>query len=109
MILATLLSVIFFSMAIYSIVFVSRISVRYLLLFSYCAAIVFVWNPELTTVIAHFFGIGRGLDFILVLLSVAIVNGLVIIVRHLNSQHQSISQLTRHIALRDARDPTLSQ
>ena len=107
MVLAIILSVVFFSMAIYSIVFVSRISIRYLLLSSYCAAIFFVWDPELTTVIAHFFGIGRGLDLILVLLSVAIVNGLVIIIRHLNSQHQSITQLTRHIALRDARNPTL--
>lgn len=105
MILTSLLSIVFFSMAIYSVVFVSRASVRYLLLLIYCAAIFFVWNPESTTVIAHYFGIGRGLDFVFVLLSVAIVNGLIVIVRHLNSQHQSISKLARHIAIRDASVP----
>ena len=106
MILSALLSIVFFSMAIYSVVFVSRASARYLLLLVYCAAIFFVWNPQSTTLIAHFFGIGRGLDFVIILLTVAIANGLIIIVRHLNSQHQSISELARYIAIRDAQVPT---
>lgn len=108
MILSALLTVVFFSMAIYSVVFVNRVSIRYLLLLIYCAAIFFVWHPESTTVIANFFGIGRGLDFVFILLTVAIINGLLIVVRHLNSQHQSISKLTRHIAIRDARVPALN-
>jgi hypothetical protein len=106
MILASLLSAVFVFMMCYSVVFVRHAATRVVLLVAYSAAIVFVWNPEATTVIANRFGIGRGLDFIFVLFSVAIVNGIFFIVMHLNSQHESITKLTRHIAIRDARSPT---
>ena len=105
MILTLLLTLVFVFMAFYSIVFIHRAGVRYVSLFAYSAAIFFVWSPESTTVIAHFFGIGRGLDFVLVLFSVAIINGMFFIVRHLNSQHQDITKLAQHIAIRDARTP----
>lgn len=112
MMLASLLTVVFIFMALYSAIFVRRSSVRYALFFAYIVAVFFLWNPDETTIIANYFGIGRGLDFVLVLFSVAIVNGTFFIVNHLNSQHQSITKLTRHIAIRDARpaihayDPT---
>ena len=106
MILTSLLTIIFVFMAFYSVVFVHRAAVRYVLLLAYSLAIFFLWNPELTTVIANFFGIGRGLDFVLVLFLVAILNGIFFIVRHLNSQHQNITKLAQHIAIRDARPPT---
>lgn len=105
MILTTLLTMVFVFMTFYSVIFVRRAAVRYVLLVAYVAAIFFVWNPNETTIIANYFGIGRGLDFVLVLFSVAIVNGTFFIVKHLNSQHQSITKLTRHIAIRDARNP----
>lgn len=105
MILTSLLTIVFVFMMFYSIVFVHRPVVRYVLLSAYSLAIFFVWNPELTTVIANLFGIGRGLDFVLVMFSVAIVNGIFFIVKHLNSQHQSITDLARYIAIRDARPP----
>lgn len=106
MILTSLLTIVFVFMAFYSAIFIHRAAVRYVLLLAYSSAIYFVWNPESTTVIANFFGIGRGLDFVLVLFSVAIVNGMFFIIRHLNSQHQSITKLSRHIAIRDAHLPT---
>lgn len=93
-------------MVFYSVIFVHHTLVRYVLLMAYSFAIFFIWNPELTTVIAHFFGIGRGLDFVLILFSVVIVNGMFFIVRHMHSQHQSITKLARHIAIRDAHSPT---
>lgn len=105
MILSSLLTVVFVFMAFYSAIFVRRAVVRYFLLIAYFTAIFFVWNPNETTIIANYFGIGRGLDFVLVLFSVAIVNGTFFIVKHLSSQHQSITKLTRHIAVRDARSP----
>lgn len=105
MILILFLTIVFVFMAFYSIVFVHRTIVRYVLLLAYSLAIFFVWNPELTTVIAHFFGIGRGLDFVFVLFLVAIVNGMFFIVRHLNIQHQDITKLAQHIAIRDANPP----
>ena len=108
MILTSLLTVVFVFMAFYSAIFVRRATVRYLLFFAYFAAIFFVWNPNETTIIANYFGVGRGLDFILVLFSVAIVNGTFFIVKHLNSQHRSITKLTRHIAIRETRSPRRS-
>ncbi len=105
MILTSLLTAVFIFMVFYSVIFVRRKAVRYFLLVAYVAAIYFVWNPNETTIIANYFGIGRGLDFVQVLFSVAIVNGIFFIVKHLNSQHQSITKLTRHIAIRDNRTP----
>jgi hypothetical protein len=106
MIFASLITVIFVFMAFYSFVFVRRVEVRYLLLLVYSLAILFAWKPELSTAVAHFFGIGRGLDFALMLFSVAIVNGMFFIVGHLNSQYQSITKLTRHIAIQESRRPS---
>jgi hypothetical protein len=102
MILAVLLTVVFVFMAFYSVVFVRRIAIRYVILLAYSVSIVLVWNPGATTIIANYFGMGRGLDFVFVLFSVAIVNGLFFMTKHLNAQHQSITKLARHIALKDA-------
>lgn len=102
MILVWLLTVVFVFMMLYIAVFIRQAAVRYGLFFAYGAAIFFIWNPNTTTHIANTFGIGRGLDFVLVLFCVVIVNGIFFIVRHLNSQHQSITKLARHIAIRDA-------
>jgi small membrane protein len=105
MILISILTIIFVFMAFYSVLFIHRIVVRYVLVLTYTLAIFFVWNQEATTVIANFFGIGRGLDFVLTLFSVVIVNGIFFIVSYMNSQHQSITKLTRYIAISDARLP----
>lgn len=105
MILASLLTVVFIFMAFYSAIFVRRSAVRYALFFGYIVSVFFLWNPDDTTIIANYFGIGRGLDFLLVLFLVAVVNGIFFIVKHLNSQHQSITKLTRHIAICEAREP----
>lgn len=102
MILAIFLTLLFILMALYTAVFVRNTIARYTLFLAYSSAVFFVWNPMLTTIIANFFGVGRGLDFTLVLLSVAILNGLLFCARHLNSQHQCITQLARHIAKSEA-------
>ncbi|WP_180128939.1 DUF2304 domain-containing protein [Rhodoferax sp. BLA1] len=105
MILTSLLTVIFAFMAVYCAIFIRRAAVRYFIFFAYIAAIFFVWNPNETTIIANYFGIGRGLDFVMVLFSVAIVNGTFFIIKHLNSQHQSITKLARHMAVHEACSP----
>ena len=105
MILASLLTAVFVFMALYSAISLQGVVMRYILILAYIAGIFFVWNPNSTTTIANFFGIGRGLDFIIVLFFVAIVNGIFFIVKYLNVQHQSITKLTRHIAIRDACTP----
>ncbi|CAG1022296.1 hypothetical protein MTYM_01613 [Methylococcales bacterium] len=103
MILAIFLTLLFLLMALYTAVFVKNHIVRYILFLIYSSAVFFVWNPAITTIIANFFGVGRGLDFTLVMLSVAILNGLLFCARHLNSQHQCITQLARHLAKHEAR------
>jgi hypothetical protein len=103
MIFSLLLTVLFMFMAIYILVFIRSRFIRVLLGAAYVTAIYFVWSPESTNTIAHFFGIGRGLDFFLILLSIAIVNALVLLARHINVQHQALTRLSRHIALLNAR------
>lgn len=103
MIFSIFLSAVFLFMAVYSFVFIPRHDLKVLLTLAYLAGMFFVWHPETTNDIANFFGIGRGLDFFLILLSVAIVNALVLLVRHMNAQHRALTQLARHIALQEAR------
>lgn len=97
------LAAIFLFMAIYIFVFIKQLATRVILCTAYLAAIYFVWNPDTTTTIAHYFGIGRGLDFFLILLSVTIVNALVLVLRHLHMQQRQLTQLARKFALHNAR------
>ena len=105
MILLYFLTIFFLFMMFYSIISVRRAILRSAILATYALAIFFVWNPSKTTVVANYFGIGRGLDFVLVLFFVAMLNGTFFIVKHLSYQHRNISKLTRYIAIRDARKP----
>ncbi len=105
MIFTSALSAVFIFMAFYSAIFIRGSLIRYAAIALYLIAIFFVWTPDTTTIIANFFGMTRGLDFILTLLSVSIINGMFFIVRHLNSQHESITKLTRHLAISSARTP----
>lgn len=103
MIFSVFLAVVFLFMAVYSFVFIRQPAIRFLLCIAYLVGIYFVWHPDASTTIARFFGIGRGLDFFLILLSVAIVNALVLMARHINAQHRDLTKLARHIALQEAR------
>jgi hypothetical protein len=109
MIFSIFLTILFLFMAIYSAVFIRSRTIRWLLCSTYVISIYFVWNPAVTTTIAQYFGIGRGLDFFLILLSVAIVNAIVLLARHMNTQHRALTQLARHIALINARAPASRQ
>lgn len=64
-------------------------------------AIVLVWRPGTSTVIAHVFGIGRGVDFILYVA----VSFLLISVFQLHIAHErlerTLTKLIRHEALKD--------
>lgn len=105
MILVLLLTGIFIFMAFYSVIFVHNTLIRYILFFIYITAIVIIWNPGIATIIAHYFGMGRGIDFIFVLFSVVVVNITVFIVKHLNFQHRSITKIARYIAINNAQTP----
>lgn len=90
-------------MIIYSVISFRQNILKYIALFVYLSGIFFVWNPDKTTAIANFFGIGRGLDFVLILFLVAIVNGTLILLKYLNSLHKDITKIVRHIAILEAR------
>jgi hypothetical protein len=103
MIFSVFLSAVFLFMAVYSFVFIPRRDLKLVLTLAYAVGMFFVWNPQTTHEIANFFGVGRGLDFFLILLSVTIVNALVLLARHMNAQHRALTQLARHVALHEAR------
>ncbi|MGE8187903.1 DUF2304 family protein [Pseudomonas sp. NPDC086278] len=103
MIFNIFLAAVFLFMAVYIFVFIKHPFIRAFLCSAYLAAIYFVWDPEITTTIAHYFGIGRGLDFFLILLSVTIVNALVLVLRHLHVQQRQLTNLARKFALHNVK------
>jgi len=105
MLLSGLLTAIFGFMAFYSVLFVQRKIFRYTLLLFYGFTIYFIWHPEATTTIAQSVGMGRGLDLIFVLFSVAIINGGLFGIKHVSAQHKKVTQLIRHGAIQEAIKP----
>lgn len=65
--------------------------------------IVVVFFPETTTQIAHFFGVGRGADLLLYLLTLAFISYAVNNYRHQQQDRDTINKLARKIALMDAK------
>lgn len=105
MILSSMLSFLFGIMIIYSVISFQQKFLKYIALSIYLGGIFFVWNPDKTTAIANYFGIGRGLDFVLILFLVAIINGALVLLKYLNSLHKNITKVVRHIAILEARTP----
>lgn len=105
MIFKTYLSIIFLFLAIYSYVYFSSFIIRIVCFAGYAGTILLVWNPDLSTNIAAAFGIGRGLDFFLILLSITLLNGLLIVMTYLSKQHQYITRLVRINAIENAIKP----
>ncbi|MDL2267851.1 DUF2304 domain-containing protein [Desulfovibrio sp. OttesenSCG-928-G15] len=102
MILATLLTLIFASMAYCTMLLCKRSITRNVIIFIYCVAVLLAWFPDISTVAAHLFGIGRGLDLVLTLLSVVLINAMLLILVHLHGQHRKLTLLARHIAIKEA-------
>jgi hypothetical protein len=64
------------------------------------------WFPDSTSRMAHWVGIGRGVDLMLYVWIMA--SGLLILVLHLKliAQQRQLTELARHVAIRAARVPT---
>lgn len=101
MILSIVLTVILGSMTVCAFIFFSGRFLGWILSALYAFAILVVWWPDFTTMLAHLLGIGRGVDLVLILVSVVIMNAILFIVRHMYHMHQQITKLARHIALRE--------
>jgi len=102
---AIILTIVFIFMMAYSFVSIKSAIIRLTFCLAYLAAVFFVWNPDFSTKVANIFGIGRGLDFFMILLSVAIINSLVLVARQIHVQHMAITKLARSIALDRVKKP----
>lgn len=68
------------------------------------AMIVAVFLPDITTQIAHLFGVGRGADLLLYLLTLAFISYAINNYRHQQQDRDTINKLARKIALLDAQE-----
>jgi len=69
------------------------------------AAIYFVWDPAVTTSIAHTMGIGRGADLMMYFFFVFVIFQLIMLHVKLRAQMVLLTQLARHIAMDAAKTP----
>ena len=72
------------------------------LIILYLFAPIFLWYPDLSSEISQAFGIGRGLDLIVLLFIFVTGNSLYFVFSSLFKQQKMITELTRHLALREA-------
>lgn len=82
---------------------------RNILLALYVSGIVLAWFPDASTFLARLFGIGRGLDLVLVLFSMVLFLCTFFILVQLHTQHRKLTLMARHIAIREAVAPFASQ
>ncbi|WP_442594958.1 DUF2304 family protein [Parapusillimonas sp. JC17] len=98
-----LLTLILLFMGVYTIVFMQK-RIGRLLLACYAFGLLVVWQPQVSTFIAQRLGIGRGLDLFLILGTVILINGIIVVARHISLLHQQQTALARNIALYRARN-----
>lgn len=102
MIFASILTIAFIFMSLYTFAFMRDRLLGKLLLVLYAGAIFIVWVPDSSMTIAHLMGIGRGVDLGLMLISVISLNLILFLVHHVHQLHRQITLITRHIAIQDA-------
>jgi hypothetical protein len=86
----------------------SRRAARFAVLLVSLAGIGFVLRPEATSRIAHSFGVGRGADLILYVFLIASAYALLHLHGRTRDQSRQITELTRAMAIADARKPASS-
>jgi small membrane protein len=101
-----ILSVFIFVFFLYSLA-TSKVSrkLSVMLCITSLAGFVFVWAPGLTEVIAHWLGVGRGVD--LILYTALSLNSIMLLFLHLriHTLKESITGLSRELALMEAEKP----
>lgn len=81
----------------------SQLLDRALVLLAALSSLTLVLVPELSTRIAHLFGVGRGVDFLFYIAHAGTVLVAIILYSKLRQQSEQITELTRQIALKTAR------
>ena len=85
-----------------SIAFRARLVYRLLALVLFLAAAVFIFSPDLTTVIARSLGVGRGADLLLYVSLIAGVHIALLLYRRTRELERRMTELVRAAAIRDA-------
>jgi hypothetical protein len=102
MIFSISLTIAFAFMALYTLAFLNDQILGKMLLLLYAGAVFLLWEPDISTTIANLIGIGRGVDFGLMLVSVISLNLIIFLIHHVHQLHKQITLLTRSIAIGDA-------
>lgn len=69
------------------------------------AAAAAIARPELTMIVAHALGIGRGADLVLYCTILAILVGFFSLFARLRRLEEDMTRLVRHLAIREAAEP----
>jgi hypothetical protein len=85
-----------------SIAFRARFFYRILAIGLFLTGAIFIIFPDLTTVIAHSLGVGRGADLLLYVSLIAGIHAVLLLYLRIRDLEQRIAELVRNIALRDA-------
>jgi hypothetical protein len=85
-----------------STVFRAKLLYRLLALLLFLTAAVLVIFPDLTTVVAHALGVGRGADLVLYVSLVAGVDVALLLYLRIRDLEQKIAEVVRMVATRDA-------
>jgi hypothetical protein len=85
-----------------SIAFRARLVYRLLAVMLFLAATVFIFLPDLTTVIARSLGVGRGTDLLLYVSLIAGVHIVLLLYRRTRELEHRMTELVRAAAIRDA-------
>ncbi|HVW08199.1 MAG TPA: DUF2304 domain-containing protein [Bryobacteraceae bacterium] len=91
-----------------SIAFRARLIYRLLAVVLFLAAAVFIFVPDLTTVIARSLGVGRGTDLLLYLSLIAGIHIALLLYRRTRELERKMAELVRAAAIRDAQMNPLS-
>ncbi len=83
----------------------SRLANRTLSILMVLILVVFVIFPDVTTWIANRLGIGRGTDFLFYTFALFVLYTLGLIAIRMREQDRKLTQITRSLAIRDARSP----
>ena len=85
-----------------SIAFRARLIYRLLAVVLFLAATVFIFFPDLTTVIARSLGVGRGTDLLLYVSLIAGIHIVLLLYRRTRELEHKMTELVRAAAIRDA-------
>ncbi len=85
-----------------SVAFRARLIYRLLAVVLFLVATVFIFSPDLTTVIARSLGVGRGADLLLYVSLIAGVHIALLLYRRTRELERRMTELIRAAAIRDA-------